>query len=219
MKRLAGRQFYRMVVVTWLTFSIGSVVLAALCWWNLSSLMAQGRQLSAVRDATDGIFKSLLDSEMGTEGYVITGDTNYLAAFSNATNTIPSQFNNLAELAEEDPSFVTIITDMRGRADSSLDWQKQIIAARDRGFGKAADLVGNGQAKQIMDGIRDQINELDRLRADKISNIREQLNRQVYRANLTSLAAGAAGVGAGIIAYWLSQIFLRQQRRERELTE
>jgi signal transduction histidine kinase/CheY-like chemotaxis protein len=219
MKRLAGRQFYRMIVVTWLTFSIGSVVLAAICWWNLSSLMAQGRQLTAVRDETDGIFKSLLDAEMGTEGYVITGDTNYLAAFSNATNTIPSQFNHLAEFAGEDPSFVKIMTDMRARADSSLNWQQQIISARDRGFGKAADLVNNSQAKQIMDGIRDQMNQLDRLRADKISNIRNQLNRQVNRANLTSLAAGVAGVGAGLIAFWLSQIFLRQQRRERELIE
>jgi signal transduction histidine kinase/CheY-like chemotaxis protein len=219
MKRLARKQFYRMIVVTWLTFSIGSVLLAALCWWNLSSLMAQGRQLTTMRDDTDGILKSLLDAETSARGYVITGNTNYLLPFNNATNTIPSQFDQLAELVGGYPSFIKIVTDMRGQADLSLGLQQQIISARDRSLGKATDLINTGQAKQIMEGIRDQMSQFNRLRTDRISKIREQLNQQVYRANLTSVAAGAAGVGAGLIAFWLSQIFLKQQRRERELME
>ena len=38
MRRL-GNRFYKTIVVLWLTLSIGSVVLAAISWWNLSNLM------------------------------------------------------------------------------------------------------------------------------------------------------------------------------------
>ena len=108
---------------------------------------------------------------------------------------------------------------MRGQIVLILNWQMQVIISRSRSLNKAVDLITTGQGKQAMDGIRDQINELGRMRTDRQSEIRGQINRQVFRASLTSMAAGAAGVGAGIIAFWLSQIFLRQQKRERELME
>jgi CHASE3 domain sensor protein len=218
MRRL-GNRFYKTIVVLWLTLSIGSVVLAAISWWNLSNLMVQGRQLTATRDDLDGLLKSMLDTETGTRGYVITGNTNFLEPFQNATSSIPPQFDHLMSLVGGDPVLIKKATDLRGQMELSLNWQQQVIAARNRGFNKAADLVSTGQGKQVMDEIRDQISELDRMRTDKQSQIREQINRQVFRASLTSVGAGAAGVGAGIIAFWLSQIFLRQQKREHELME
>jgi signal transduction histidine kinase/CheY-like chemotaxis protein len=218
MRRL-GNRFYKTIVVLWLTLSIGSVVLAAISWWNLSNLMAQGRQLTATRDDLAGLLKSMLDAETGTRGYVITGDTNYLEPLQNATSGIPSQFDHLVSRVGGDPVFIKKAVDLRGQMDLSLNWQQQVIATRTRSFNKAADLINAGQGKQVMDGIRDRISELDHMRADKQSHIREQINRQVFRASLTSMAAGAAGVGAGVIAFWLSQIFLRQQKREHELME
>jgi signal transduction histidine kinase/CheY-like chemotaxis protein len=218
MRRL-GNRFYKTIVILWLTLSIGSVVLAAISWWNLSNLMVQGRQLTATRDDLDGLLKSMLDTETGTRGYVITGNTNFLEPFQNATSSIPLQFDHLMSLVGGDSVLIKKATDLRGQMELSLNWQQQIIAARNHGFNKAADLVSTGQGKQVMDGIRDQISELGRIRTDKQLQIREQINQQVFRASLTSIAAGAAGVGAGIIAFWLSQIFLRQQQRERELME
>ena len=217
--RLLGNKFYKTIVILWLTLSIGSVVLAAISWWNLSTLMDQGKKVTGIRDDTAGILKSLLDAETGTRGYVITGNTNYLEPLYDATNSLSPQFDHLAGLAGSDPDFFKIVTDLRGQAALSLNWQQQLVAARDHGFSKAADLMSTGQGKQIMDGIRGQIEKLKQLGTSKISNIRGQLNQQVSRAGLTSLVAGAAGIGAGIIAFWMTQIFLRQQKRERELIE
>jgi signal transduction histidine kinase/CheY-like chemotaxis protein len=218
MRRL-GNRFYRTIVIVWLTLSIGSVVLAAISWWHLNELMAQGRMLTAVRDDTDGILKLLLDAETGTRGYVITGNTNFLEPFTEATNSIVPEFDHLVGIVGGDMAFIKIVTDMRGEADLSIHWQQQVITARNRNFNKAADLVGTGEGKQIMDTIRAEVNQLGRIRTDKLSKTREQLSREVSRAGLTSLAAGAVGVGAGMIAFWLSQVFLRQQRREHELME
>ena len=74
MRQMENR-FYKVIVVVWLTLSIGSVVLAAISWWHLTVLMDQGRKMNAIRDDIDGILKSLLDAETGTRGYVITGQT------------------------------------------------------------------------------------------------------------------------------------------------
>jgi signal transduction histidine kinase/FixJ family two-component response regulator len=217
--RLLGNKFYKTIVILWLTLSIGSVVLAAISWWNLSALMDQGRQVSGIRDDTAGILKSLLDAETGTRGYIITGNTNYLEPLFNATNSLSPQFDHLVGLAGSDPDFFKLVTDLRGQAVLSLNWQQQLIAARNHGYSKAADLMSTGQGKQVMDGIRAQIEKLRQLGTSKILNIRGQLNQQVSRAGLTSLVASAAGIGAGIIAFWMTQIFLRQQNRERELIE
>jgi signal transduction histidine kinase/CheY-like chemotaxis protein len=100
-----------------------------------------------------------------------------------------------------------------------VGWQQQIIAARSRGFNKASELIIGGEGKQVMDAIRSEMNELGRIRTDQLLKTRQELNAQVSRAGLTSLIAGAAGVGAGIFAFWLTQVALRQQKRERELTE
>jgi signal transduction histidine kinase/CheY-like chemotaxis protein len=218
MRRL-GNRFYKTIVIIWLTLSIGSVVLAAISWWNLSELLVQDRKLTAIRGDTDGILKSLLDAETGTRGYVITGDTNYLEPFYDATNNLMPQFSHLVSIVGSDPLFIQIVTDMRGQVDLSISWEQQVITARDRSEGRAADLINTGQGKKIMDAIRDKTDKVNRLRSDQLGKMQRQLNRQVFRAHLTSMVAGAAGVGAGIIAFWLSQVFARQQKRERDLIE
>ncbi len=218
MRRL-GNRFYKTIVIIWLTLSIGSVVLAAISWWSLSNLLAQGRKLTAIRDDTNGILKSLLDAETGTRGYVITGDTNYLDPFLDATNSLLPQFTHLVSIVGGDPDFIQIVSDMRGQVDLSINWQMQVITARNRSQGRATDLINTGQGKKIMDVIRGQTDKINRSRSDRLGKMRQQLNQQFFRANLTSMVAGAAGVGAGIIAFWLSQVFARQQKRERDLTE
>jgi signal transduction histidine kinase/CheY-like chemotaxis protein len=214
-----GNRFYKTIVIVWLTLSIGSVVLAAVSWWHLSMLMQQGRKLTAIRDGADGILIAMLDVETGTRGYVITGHTNYLEPFSNATNSIPAQFAKLVDLSSDDPAIIQIVTVMRGQSDLILNWYLQVVVARNQSHGKAVDLIDAGQGKLLMDVFRKQIAALNNLRANRLEVLREELNRQVFRANLTSMVAGAAGVGAGLIAFWLSQVFVRQQKRERVLTE
>ena len=61
MKLHTGKQFYKLVVVAWLTFSLGSVVLALVSWHQLAARMDYGRQIAEIRDELNGIIKSLLD--------------------------------------------------------------------------------------------------------------------------------------------------------------
>src|ERR1700689_2576726 len=98
MKLQTGKQFYKLVVVAWLTFSFGSVLLALVSWHQLSAQRVVGMQTSAIRDDLTGILKSLLDMETGERGYVITGNKEFLEPFNQAETNLPAQFNDLIGL-------------------------------------------------------------------------------------------------------------------------
>ena len=218
MRRL-GNRFYKTIVILWITLSIGSVVLAAISWVQLTGRMAEGRQMDTIRQDLDGIMQYLTDAESGTRGYVITGNTNFLAPLNEAMTNIPPRFDELVQLSHNDLSFLQAVTIMRGQADLCLDWQRQVIEARKHSMDRAASLIATDQGRKIMAAIREQFDQMGRIYSSQITGIREQIRIKIYRANLTSLAAGIAGIGAGLIAFWLTQVALKQQRRERELTE
>jgi signal transduction histidine kinase/CheY-like chemotaxis protein len=218
MRRL-GNRFYRTIVILWITLSIGSVVLAAISWVQLTGRMAEGRQMNTIRQDLDGIMQYLTDAESGTRGYVITGNTNFLAPLNEAITNIPPRFDDLVQLSHNDLSLLQAVTIMRGQADLCLDWQRQIIEARKHSLDRATSLIATDQGRKIMAAIREQFDQMGQMYSSQINGIREQIRIKIYRANLTSLAAGIAGIGAGLIAFWLTQVALKQQRRERELTE
>ncbi len=214
-----GNRFYKTIVILWITLSIGSVVLAAISWVQLSARLVKGRQMSATRQDLDDIFRYLVDAETGTRGYVITGNTNFLGPLNEADVKLPARLDDLVQLAHSDPDFLQSVTVLRGKADMTLDWQNRVVTARGHSFSTAASLISSGEGKIVMDDIRAQMEQLRQFQLQQLADNRAQIQRQIYRANLTSLAAGIAGIGAGLIAFWLTQIALRQQKRERLLNE
>ncbi len=219
MKIQAGKQFYMLVVVAWLTFSLGSVVLALVSWHQLDSQMAVGRQMGAIRDDLNDILNSLLDMETSERGYVITGNKDFLEPFNQAETNVPAKFSHLVDLVHDDPEMLESVTRLRAAAEANFGWQHEVINTRDKSFDKAVAMVSTGKLKALMDQTRQQIAGLDGVYRDRLLSIRQDLSHRVMRANLTSLVAGAFGIGAGLLALWLSYVAVRQQQRERELIE
>ena len=219
MKLQAEKQFYKLVVVAWLTFSLGSVVLALISWHQLSARMSYGTQVTATRDELHEVYQSLLNLETGERGYVITGDKKFLEPFSEAETNLPAQFDSLVLLVHDDPSMLESITKLRADAEASISWQHQVIELREKSFDKAVAMVSTGRLKIMMDDLRSQIAKLDEVyQSRQLSTRREVLNR-MFHANLVILVAGAFGIGAGLLALWLSYVAVKHQEHERELTE
>jgi signal transduction histidine kinase/CheY-like chemotaxis protein len=219
MTRQPGSRFYKTVVIIWLTLSIGSVVLAIVSWMELSSRLADGRRTNAIREDLDEVLKLSLDAETGARGYIITGNTNFLDPLHQAAPHIDARLDDLVTQAGNDSAFLKSVTDLRAQVAQAFDWNRRVVDARDHSFSRAADLTDSGEGKQLMDQIRKHIKDLYGQRTQQLSAIRSQIQTQLYRANLTSLAAGVIGFCAGLFAFWLTQVALRQQRRERELVE
>jgi signal transduction histidine kinase/CheY-like chemotaxis protein len=217
--RRPNNGIYKTVVILWLTLSIGSVVLAVVCWTQLSARMAAGRGVTEIHQELDGILKSLLDTETGARGYVITGDKKFLAPVNAGSTNLSSRFDHLVELAHGDAAFLKGVNDLRAQTELELNFQQNVIAARDQNFSKAANLVATGQGKEIMDQIRAEVAELGEARSIQLSGIRQEIRTNLSRANSTSLAAGILGLIAGLVAFWLLRLTLKHQQRERELVE
>ncbi|MGH7990545.1 MAG: hypothetical protein ACREDS_10205, partial [Limisphaerales bacterium] len=78
MARQPGNRFYKTVVIVWLTLSIGSVVLAGVCWFQLFALMAVDGRITIIGKELRGVYSLLLDAERGVRGFVITNDKKFL---------------------------------------------------------------------------------------------------------------------------------------------
>ena len=215
----AGKQFYKLVVVAWLTFSLGSVVLALVSWHQLSARMNYGRQMTLTRDELHEVYQSLLDLETGERGYVITGDKTFLEPFNEAETNLPAQFDSLVLLVHDDPSMLESVTKLRADAEASTSWQHQVIDLRQKSFDKAVATVSSGKLKIMMDDLRSQLEHLDEIYRDRQLFARQEISSRVYHANLATLVAGVFGIGAGLLALWLSYVAVKHQERERVLTE
>jgi signal transduction histidine kinase/CheY-like chemotaxis protein len=219
MKLQAGKQFYKLVVVAWLTFSLGSVVLALLSWHQLSARMSYGRQVTATRDELHQVYQSLLNLETGERGYVITGDKKFLEPFNEGETNLPAQFDSLVLLVHDDSPMLESVTKLRADAEASISWQHQVIDLREKSFDKAVAMVSTGKLKIMMDDMRSQIAKLDEIYQSRQLSNRQQVFSRVFHASLVTLVAGGFGIGAGLLALWLSYVAVKHQEHERVLTE
>jgi signal transduction histidine kinase/DNA-binding NarL/FixJ family response regulator len=220
MLRQPSHEFYKTVVSVWLTLSVASVLLAAVTWIQLSDRLTVARQAIAIRSEMDQVLKLLLDVETSARGFVITGDGDFLLSMQQAEEALPRKFDHLAELTVADPELLKRIMDLRGKVELNLSNQRKMVAVRKGdGFLPTKALLGDGQAKKLMEEIRKEVASIHSMRAHLISDEGGKEREQLWRASLTSFGAGILGIGAGLFAFWLARLTLKHQERERVLVE
>jgi signal transduction histidine kinase/CheY-like chemotaxis protein len=213
------RAVYQLVVGIWLTLSIVSVLLAAISWIQLSQTINTHRRWSSVGPQVDEILKTMLDSETGVRGFIITGNTNFLDPYNLAQVNYKTQFDQLADMTAQNTNILKAVVDLRAESEKLADYNRLTIDARRHDFHDAQVLTLSGQGKQIMDQIRAEVSALDRIYYHQILDEREETDARLSRAILTSLVAGIFGIGAGILALWFARVTIQKQERERELIE
>jgi CHASE3 domain sensor protein len=197
MTRDPNKQFYKTVVVVWLTLSAASVVLAAITWVQLSSKLAAASEAVAVQEDLDTILKLLLDAETSQRGFTITGDATFLDPLPAVSTNLPARFDHLIQISRGDAVMIKRVSELRAQAELSLSHQDRVITARRaRGAQSAIDIVATGEGKALMDRIRVQVADIRGMRSDLISEEGGVARSQLLRASLTSLVAGVLGIGS-----------------------
>ncbi len=219
MQRQNGKQFYKIVVILWLTLSVIGSVLAFISWRQLTVRMAEGQHDASTRETLNSTFKYLLDAETGQRGYFLTGDKKFLEPYGLAISNLPPQFDHLLDLVHDDPVLLKGVTDLNASIGVLMNDFQQMDALHNTTYAKGAALNAELQEKTVMDGLRDRYNDLDVICGDRQAMVREQILEHVQRANMLTWVAGFLGVGAGLLALWLSRVALKYQRREREMGE
>ena len=220
MIRRPDNSIYKTLVVIWLSLSVASVILAAANWVQLHFRLKASTAAVAIVDAADGIQKSLLDVETAQRGFTISGDEAFLEPFSQAEATLPDQFVHFAELASKDTDDLQRMIDLRAQAEVFLSYSRNVVKVRrEQGLKAATDIIKTGEGRKIMDDIRGKVDRIKSFRYSLTSEEGRSAQSQLLRASLTSLIAGAIGIGAGMFAFYLARVSLKHQQRERELLE
>ena len=208
---------YQLAVGVWLTLSVLSVLLAAYSWIHLSQTIVVVRQWDAVGPQVDQILQTMLDSETGVRGFLITGNTSYLDPYTRAQANYGPEFDTLATMTAGDPKMLNAVLDLRAKCEMLADYNARAVSARKQNFDSARDLVASGEGKEIMDDIRAKVSVLSRINSDQKTKVRENLNSDLSLAIMTSLIAGIFGVIAGIFAFRLARMTMKTQDRHAEL--
>jgi signal transduction histidine kinase/DNA-binding response OmpR family regulator len=220
MARIPHRNVYRTVVVTWLTLSIASVVLAAANWLQLSSKLAAARHALDVEACAQEVVKLLIDCETGERGFVITGKEEFLEPWLAGQAKLRTNLDQLVELARQDVAMLKRVSVLRGEIEVLLDRFNTVIRVRRaQGFAVAEAMVGTGETKKMMDQLQAHLAAFREMPRGLVLDDGAEARGQLLRASLTSLVAGILGVGAGLFALWLSGLTVEHKERERELVE
>ncbi|HTH46644.1 MAG TPA: ATP-binding protein, partial [Candidatus Limnocylindria bacterium] len=213
-----NNQVYKTVIVLWLTLSVASVCLAVLTWFDLARKLKAASEAVAIRDEADTILRMLSDAKSGQYGYTITGNPRFLEHLNRCRSDLPSHFQHLVQLGQGDPAMLGRVAELRAMTDASLEQQQRIVrTAAAEGEQAAAEIVSADEDQRITDNMRGKVSEIRASKSDLISEGGLVARSQLLRASLTSCVAGILGIGAGIFAFRLSRIMLRQGLREREL--
>lgn len=106
-------------------------------------------------NAVERILGSLKDAETGNRGYLLTGDTAYLAPFVLAKANLPQELNELQQQTADNPLQQQRIVEMRAVVDQRIETLEQGIQLRSSGDSSSVRaMVLTGTGKTEMDHLR-----------------------------------------------------------------
>jgi PAS domain S-box-containing protein len=199
---LTGWLSYR--AITHSTFTSDSVVQAQEVIANLESVLAALTQVEAEQ-----------------RGYLLTGQTNFLADLYSATERLQTDLTTLRRLTADNPKQQVYLDQLQPMIAQRLAFLDERIAVyQQRGLEAAADPVVLTQGKAVMDQIRGEIARMHEEEA-RLLKERLQLSRQSTRQSIRIITGGTVlAIGIGLLAVLIIQRDLRlRARAERELAE
>ena len=155
-----------------------------------------------VLEEKEQILSLLKDAETGQRGYLITGEQRYLEPYNNAAIALSPSIEKIRQLTSDNPTQQARISVLQGLVASKLQELKETIDLRGgSGFEAARQVVLTDRGKQVMDGIRGKLNEIENdertllaTRQSDASNSAERTKTMVLFGTLFAL--GLSGTAA-----------------------
>ncbi|MBC7807096.1 MAG: SpoIIE family protein phosphatase [Akkermansiaceae bacterium] len=193
--------------------TLALVVLAGLLAWLVASLVSAARAVErcdAVIAQATATLKLALDAETGQRGYLVGGNSTFLAPYTLAQAQLPTAFDSLGPLVADDPAQLGHVRAARATYTRWEENAKQEIALRQRGDnGDARDrkawitAFNSGRGKVLM----------DELRRDFADLTATEETRRGTRSRTAQNAARAAFVGGTLATLAIGGILAFATRR------
>ncbi|HEY9728819.1 MAG TPA: CHASE3 domain-containing protein [Chroococcales cyanobacterium] len=181
-------------------------VLAALLIGQIASLTSvmqwvnHSDRVIAQANLTEKLF---VDMETGLRGYLVTGNSEFLEPYKQASSSIDANFNQLNRLISDNPSQQQRLKKVRSLYNQWFGYSQQMIARR-AGSGDYQSYAINAQGKQLMDTIRREM-------ASFIQTEESLRNTRIRTVQETTRAVLINRIGSLLVVGGFLSFFIRNQ--------
>ena len=174
------------------------------------------RQTRATLDQLRGVFSSLRDAEAGAQGYVLTGNEEYLSPYYAAERSLDGQLDRLTQLTAQGeghqitPELVTL-------AREQFSFVSSVVATRrSQDSAAAVELLRGGVGKRQMNRIRELVTAFDVQESERLAERRSAFERRSARTEGAVHTALSSAIllmlAAGALLVWHAQRRVRAER-------
>lgn len=197
-----------------------SVVIAstALTYWFGSRVLHTHAREQIHHDAItqfDQLVSTLKDAETGQRGFIITGDEKYLEPYRQASTEIPRLMEKIksTERAGISPSAISSLTSLVDRKMKEL--QATIDLRKTSGAEAVAAVIRGDEGRQIMDGLRSEVDKL--IRAQEIEVRQDRTSSDATTRARTLVFFLTACLNVAFLAWAYKRIFRLLRQRQAAL--
>lgn len=165
---------------------------------SLDTLVASERLVSrthAVQTQIHVVETRLVDAENAQRGYLLTGDTRYLAPYIAAHSSLPDEIDRLRTLTNGDAAQQRQIDAFEPLVAPLFDmWQQHIDLRAQQRTDEAIAEMRNDNAQQTMDTIRAHLAEMDGTEEQLLEGRLRTVGNSISEAQVTMLVASLADI-------------------------
>lgn len=157
----------------------------------------------------EAALSSLKDAEAGQRGYLLTGEPAYLDPYRGAVSRFPGQLAELRQLTLDNPVQTARVLRLEQLAGERLAILRRGIDLfeaepdRARALSSSRQSVLSGEGKQVMDTIRDEVEQMQRVERELLQERAATSRANARTAFATTLIALALGLGLVALVIWL----------------
>ncbi|HXJ29991.1 MAG TPA: response regulator [Gemmatimonadales bacterium] len=195
------------------------LVVGSVSYWSVSGFLAASRNRRHAYEARGTLSNLLIhleDAESGERGYVLTGDTSYLAPYTRTVTATERDLEQLRVLAPPDTALTTLLASLGPAVHAALSRFGQTIAQRQSGDAAVAAGPLRGEAAgRLMDDIRTSVQALD----STLTRRTEQMETRVRVSGRVARITIVAGAFLAIALVLISRIVFARNVGDRERAE
>jgi diguanylate cyclase (GGDEF)-like protein len=196
-RNLKIRQQILLVTIPPLFALLASVALFFYAYWTAIETGRDARKSAQTIVGTESILRHLAEMEMGVRGYLLTGESSFLAFYQVGASLIPQTLLSMKELESGNPRHLEAVA---GIEAEFKDWEREwagpaIEEVRRNGNADSATLLARGKGRTIV--LREQ---LQRLRdEDNSENLADLRRLQTTMQRMLYVGVGVAVLLAGVL--------------------
>ena len=219
-KSFLNARTYQHLVTVWIALSICAIGLGFLVWHRLDTSLSATMENAQFKLELGAVYGLLQDAEASERGYLLSGDERDLESYRQAAAAIPDDFARLSNVAKGDAGLLKDVQTLREFANAKLDELGRVIdIRRTKGLQAALASAPVAAADPNRDRFLELVARMNRRPRDLFFVHSEATRQQIQRALVTTIAAGLLGLSAGLLAFYLSRLALKQEQEARAMAE